>query len=93
MSQLLHSMENSNLCHQIIGSPKTYVLGLQVHGRESISKNAEQFSFRNVGDDSRSNISFCASLGWKVIRTIGLHVNLIVNVCTRRFILHGLLST
>ena len=82
MSQLLHSMENSNLCHQIVESPKTYVLRLQVHGRESISNNAEQFSFRNVGDDSRSNISFCASLGWKVIRTIGLHVNLIVNVCT-----------
>ena len=60
-----------------------------------ISKNAEQFSFRNVGDDSRSNSSFRASLGWKVIRTVGLHVNLIVNVCTRRFIglLHELLST
>ena len=30
---------------------------------DSICKNAEQFSFRNVGDDSRSNISFRASLG------------------------------
>ena len=56
-------------------------------------KNVEQFRFRNVGDDSRSNISYRASLGWKVIRTIGLHVNLIVNVCTRIFILHELLST
>ena len=32
-------------------------------GRDAFSKNAEQFSFRNVGDDSRSNISFRASLG------------------------------
>ena len=32
-------------------------------GRDSICKNAEQFGFRNVGDDSRSNISFRASLG------------------------------
>ena len=87
-------MKNSNLCHQIIESPKTYlyVLCLQVHGRDS-SKNAEQFRFHNVGDDSRSNISYHASLGWNVIRTIGLHVNLIVNVCTRIFILHELLST
>ena len=86
-------MKNSNLCHQIIESPKTYVLCLQMYDRESISKDAEQSSFRNVGDDSRSNVSFRASLGWKVIRTVGLHVNLIVNVCTRRFILHELLST
>ena len=32
-------------------------------GRDSISNSAEQFSFRNIGDDSRSNISFHASLG------------------------------
>ena len=84
-------MKNSNLCHQIIESPKTYVLFF-TSAWSRLGNNAEQFRFRNVGDDSRSNISYRASLGWKVIRTMGLHVNLMVNVCTRIFILHELLS-
>ena len=48
ISQLWHSMKNSNMflcwCHQIIESPMSHVLCLQVHDRDSISKNAEQCS-------------------------------------------------
>ena len=65
-----HSMKNSDMflcwCQHIIVSPKIggpILCSLFTSGRDAISKNAEQFSFRNVGDDSRSNISFRASLG------------------------------
>ena len=42
---------------------KEILCALFTTGYDAISKNAEQFDFRNVGDDSRSNMSFRASLG------------------------------
>ena len=46
---------------------KNYLyLKLPLSGRDSISKNAEQFSFRNIGDDSRWNILFRVSLDYRM---------------------------
>ena len=89
----LHSMNNSNLflcwCHQIIliESRTNYVLCVQVVATQSaIMLNSSAFVTSVM-------IYFVPCVTRIESNTVGLHVHLIVNVCTRNLILHELLST
>ena len=93
----LYSMNNSNLflcwCHQIIliESRMNYVLCLQVVATQSARMlNSSAFVTSVMIVDG----IFCSVCHSTIeCNTVGLHVHLIVNVCTRNFILHELLST